>query len=208
MGQHAVGRVIARPFDGQPGAFIRRPERRDLSVPPPGPTVLDRLAEAGIDVLGIGKIQDIFDRRGITEATYSDSNDHGLDLTIDLLARPGPSFVFTNLVDFDSKYGHRNDPQGYAAAVEALDRRLPEIIEAVGDGVLLMTGDHGCDPTTRPTDHSRERTPLLVACLAGGPYDIGTRTTFGDLGRTVADLLGVDTPEMVGTSFADEIGFG
>jgi phosphopentomutase len=206
-GPYAVGRVIARPFDGAPGAFVRRPERRDLSLPPPGATVLDRLSDAGVRVVGIGKIQDIFDRHGITEAMYSDSNDHGLDLTIEQLGGPGPSFVFSNLVDFDSKYGHRNDPAGYAAAIEALDRRLPEVIEAIGDGVLLITGDHGCDPTTSPTDHSRERTPLLVAGIAGGPHDLGTRGTFGDLGQTVADLLGVDASELVGRSFAAEMGF-
>ena len=118
-------------------------------------------------VYGVGKIQDIFDRQGITEAVYSDSNDDGVDLTLEYLRRPGPSFVFTNLVDFDSKYGHRNDPAGYAAAVEAFDRRLPELIGALDGGVLLITGDHGCDPTTPPTDHSRERTPLLAAGLRG-----------------------------------------
>jgi len=207
-GEHAVGRVIARPFEGVPGAFVRRPERRDLSVPPPGPTVLDRLIAVGIEVVGVGKIQDIFDRRGITSATYSDSNDHGLDLTIEALAGAGSRFVFTNLVDFDSKYGHRNDPEGYARAIEALDRRLPEVIDAVRDGVLLMTGDHGCDPTTASTDHSRERTPLLAAGLRGGPHDLGTRTTFGDLGQTVAGLLGADAPGSAGTSFASELGFG
>jgi phosphopentomutase len=207
-GDHAVGRVIARPFEGVPGAFVRRPERRDLSLPPPGPTVLDRLTDAGIPVVGIGKIQDIFDRHGITEGVYSDSNDHGLDLTIDRLARPGPAFVFTNLVDYDSKYGHRNDPRGYAAAVESLDGRLPDVIDALGDGVVLMTGDHGCDPTTVSTDHSRERTPLLVAGLSGGPFDLGTRTTFGDLGHTVGDLLGVEVSGLVGRSFAREIGCG
>jgi phosphopentomutase len=207
-GEHAVGRVIARPFDGEPGAFVRRPERRDLSLPPPGPTVLDRLSEAGVTVVGVGKIQDIFDHRGISEAAYSDSNDHGVDQTIEHLGRPGPSFVFTNLVDFDSKYGHRNDPRGYAAAVEALDRRIPELVEAVGDGVLIVTGDHGCDPTTAPTDHSRERTPVLVAGVSGGPYDVGTRTTFGDLGRTVADLLGVETSGLLGSSFVGQMGTG
>jgi phosphopentomutase len=207
-GDHAVGRVIARPFEGVSGAFVRRPERRDLSLPPPGPTVLDRLTEAGIPVVGIGKIQDIFDRHGITDGVYSDSNDHGLDLTIDCLARPGPAFVFTNLVDYDSKYGHRNDPRGYAAAVERLDHRLPDVIDALGEGVVMMTGDHGCDPTTISTDHTRERTPLLVAGLSGGPFDLGTRTTFGDLGHTVADLLGVEVSGLVGRSFAREIGCG
>ena len=207
-GEHAVGRVIARPFDGVPGAFVRRPERRDLSLPPPGPTVLDRLVEAGIVVAAVGKIQDIFDHRGVTTAAYSDSNDHGLDLTIEYLASSETSFVFTNLVDFDSKYGHRNDPTGYAAAIEALDRRLPEVIDALDGGVLLLTGDHGCDPTTASTDHSRERTPLLAAGLEAGPHDLGTRPTFGDLGQTVAALLGVDANGLVGTSFASDLGFG
>ena len=207
-GEHSVGRVIARPFLGRPGAFERRPERRDFSIPPPEPTVLDRLDDAGVPVLAVGKIQDIFDRQGITDAVYSDSNDHGLDLTMELLRKPGPAFVFSNLVDFDSKYGHRNDPDGYASAIRALDRRLPEVIDALDGGVLLMTGDHGCDPTTPPTDHSRERTPLLAGGLLGGPYDIGTRATFGDLGHTVAQLLGVEVEGLVGEGFAGRIGFG
>lgn len=205
-GEHEVGRVIARPFEGEPGAFVRSPERRDFSVPPPGPTVLDRLAGAGVPVYAVGKIQDIFSGQGVTEARYSDSNDHGVDLTLDYLRRPGPAFVFTNLVDFDSKYGHRNDAAGYAAAIEAFDRRLPDLIAALGGGVLLITGDHGCDPTTPPTDHSRERTPLLVAGLPGGPAEIGTREGFADLGATVADLLGVEVEGLLGRSFAPELG--
>jgi phosphopentomutase len=205
-GPHNVGRVIARPFEGAPGAFVRSPERRDFSVPPPGPTALDRLQDAGIPVLGVGKIQDIFSGQGITEGRYSDSNDHGIDLTLEYLRRPPPTFVFANLVDFDSKYGHRNDPQGYAACVEAFDRRLPELIAALDGGVLLITGDHGCDPTTPPTDHSRERTPLLAAGLEGGPYDIGTRGSFSDLGRTVLELLGVDGTGLEGESFVDLLG--
>ena len=205
-GDHEVGRVIARPFDGEPGAFVRRPERRDFSVAPPAPTVLDRLVEAGVPVTAVGKIQDIFSGQGITEARYSDSNDHGVDLTLEYLRRPGPSFVFVNLVDFDSKYGHRNDAIGYAAAIEAFDRRLPELVGGLAGGVLLLTGDHGCDPTTPPTDHSRERTPLLAAGLEGGPYDIGTRDGFGDLGATVADLLGAEVEGLLGTSFAPELG--
>lgn len=204
VGEHNVGRVIARPFEGEPGAFRRRPERRDLSVPPPGPTLLDRCVEAGVAVYGVGKIRDIFVERGLTEAVYSDSNDHGIDLTLAYLRRPGPALVVTNLVDFDSKYGHRNDPQGYARAVEALDARLPELTAALDGGVLFLTGDHGCDPTTPSTDHSRERTPMLAAGLRGGPYDVGTRDCFGDLGATIADLLGVPW-DLVGTSFAEEI---
>ena len=205
VGPHEVGRVIARPFEGEPGAFVRRPERRDLAVPPPGLTVLDHLVDAGVATVGVGKIQDIFDHRGLTEAVYSDSNDHGIDLTIEHLRGAGPRFVFTNLVDFDSKYGHRNDPEGYARAVEAFDHRVPEVIEALDGGVLLITGDHGCDPTTPPTDHSRERVPLLAAGLDGGPFEIGTRDGFGDLGATVAELLGVELHGAAGTSFADRI---
>ena len=205
-GPHNVGRVIARPFDGEPGAFVRSPERRDLSVPPPGPTVLDRLQVAGVQVLAVGKIQDIFSGQGITEGRYSDSNDHGVDLTLEYLRRSGPTFVFTNLVDFDSKYGHRNDPSGYAACVEAFDRRVPALVEGLDGGVMLITGDHGCDPTTPPTDHSRERTPLLVAGLEGGPHDLGTRGTFADLGQTVAELLGADGRGLEGQSFVDLLG--
>jgi len=205
VGEHNVGRVIARPFDGDPGAFRRRPERRDLSVPPPGPTLLDACSGAGVSVYAVGKIQDIFAGRGITEAAYSDSDEHGVDLTLGYLARPGPALIFTNLVDFDSKYGHRNDPEGYARAVEAFDRRLPELVGALHGGVLFITGDHGCDPTTPSTDHSRERTPLLVAGLEGGPYDVGVRDAFADLGATVADLLGVPW-DLEGSSLAWEIG--
>jgi phosphopentomutase len=201
-----VGRVIARPFTGEPGAFVRRPERRDFSVPPPGPTLLDRCREAGVPVYAVGKIQDIFDGRGITEARYSDSNDDGVDITLDYLTRPGPALVFTNLVDFDSKYGHRNDPAGYARAIEALDVRLPDLIGSLGGGVFLLTGDHGCDPTTPSTDHSRERTPLLAAGLEGGPYEVGDRGCFGDLGATIADLLGVPADGLAGESFAAEVG--
>jgi len=206
-GPHLVGRVIARPFEGPLGAFVRSPERRDLAVPPPGPTVLDAITQAGLPVFGVGKIQDIFSGHGITEGRYSDSNDDGVDITLDYLAKPGPAFVFTNLVDFDSKYGHRNDPGGYAAAIEAFDARVPELIEGLGGGVMLITGDHGCDPTTPPTDHSRERTPLLAAGLGEGPHEIGTRETFADLGATVAALLGVEVEGLSGTSFSERLGY-
>jgi phosphopentomutase len=206
-GEHTVGRVIARPFEGRPGAFVRSPERRDFAVPPPGPTVLDSLQAAGVPVYGVGKIRDIFSGQGITEGRYSDSNDHGVELTLDYLKRPSPAFVFTNLVDFDSKYGHRNDPHGYAKAIEAFDRRLPELVGALGGGVLFITGDHGCDPTSVSTDHTRERTPLLAAGLQGGPYEIGTRGSFGDLGDTIARLLGVEVEGLEGEGFAHRIGF-
>ncbi|HEY6567749.1 MAG TPA: phosphopentomutase [Actinomycetota bacterium] len=206
-GPHQVGRVIARPFDGEPGSFTRRSERRDFSVPPPGPTVLDAIVGAGAPVFAVGKIDDIFSGQGISETRYSDSNDDGVSITLEYLARPGPSLIFTNLVDFDSKYGHRNDPSGYASAIESFDRRLPELVGALDGGVMFITGDHGCDPTTPPTDHSRERTPLLAAGLKGGPYEIGTRGSFGDLGCTTAALLGVEVEGLVGESFLDRLGF-
>jgi phosphopentomutase len=207
-GPHTVGRVIARPFEGPPGAFVRSPERRDFAVPPPGQTVLDRLQAADVSVYGVGKIRDIFSGQGITEGRYSDSNDHGIELTLDYLQRPSPAFVFTNLVDFDSKYGHRNDPAGYAKAIEAFDRRLPDLMGALDGGVLFITGDHGCDPTSVSTDHTRERTPLLAAGLPDGPHEIGTRGSFGDLGQTIAALLGVEVEGLEGESFADRIGLG
>ena len=204
---HEVGRVIARPFVGEPGRFVRSAGRRDFSVPPPGPTVLDRLVGAGVPVYAVGKIQDVFSGQGIIEGRYSESNAHGVDLTLDYLRRPGPAFVFTNLVDFDSKYGHRNDPVGYAAAVEAFDERLPELIAGLDGGVLFITGDHGCDPTTTTTDHSRERTPILASGLPAGPVEIGTRATFADLGCTIGRLLGADTEGLTGASFAAGLGF-
>jgi phosphopentomutase len=207
-GEHAVGRVIARPFAGKADHFERTPERRDFSLPPPRRTVLDHLQAAAVAVYGVGKIRDIFCGQGISEGRYSDSNDHGVDLTLEYLGRPGPAFVFSNLVDFDSKYGHRNDPSGYAAAIESLDRRLPELVGSLAGGVLFITGDHGCDPTTPSTDHSRERTPLLAAGLPGGPHEIGTRDGFGDLGLTVAALLGAEVEGLDGAAFLDRIGFG
>jgi phosphopentomutase len=208
VGEHRMGRVIARPFDGEPGSFWRRPERRDFSVEPPGPTLLDRCVEAGVAVYGVGKIQDIFAGHGLTEASYSESNDHGIDLTVEYLGRDGPALVFTNLVDFDSKYGHRNDPSGYAGCVEALDRRLPELLGALDGGALFLTGDHGCDPTDETsTDHTREHTPMLAAGLPGGPHDAGVRGCFGDLGATVGQLLGVSTSGLAGDGFVSSIGF-
>jgi phosphopentomutase len=209
-GDHKVGRVIARPFDGPPGAFARRPERRDYSVPPPGPTVLDFVHDAGIPVYGVGKIGDIYVGQGLTEYKYSGSNDDGIDITIGYLNGSPPLLVVTNLVDFDSKYGHRNDPQGYARCVEALDRRIPELERAVGDGLMFITGDHGCDPTTLPsTDHTREFTPVLVSGAgATEAVDLGTRQTFGDLGATIADVWGVETKGLAGTSFAEVLGAG
>jgi phosphopentomutase len=203
VGEHRVGRVIARPFTGRPGAFVRTPDRRDYSVDPPGPTLLDFAVAGGVSVFGVGKIGDIFAGRGLTESRYSESNDHGVDLSLEFLQREGPSLVVANLVDFDSKYGHRNDPRGYARCVEAFDRRVPELRDAVGSGLLFLTGDHGCDPTTPSTDHSREHTPVLVSgARTARAVDIGVRTTFADVGATVAEVLGIETQGLAGESFA------
>jgi phosphopentomutase len=209
-GEHRVGRVIARPFIGTPGAFTRTHERRDFSVEPFAPTYLERVRAADVPVYGIGKIEDIFVGKGLSESRHSESNNHGVDLTIEYLGKGDHALVVTNLVDFDTSFGHRNDPEGYARCVEALDRRVPELVDAVGDGLLFLTGDHGCDPTDESTDHTREHTPLLVTggALAGRePVDLGTRETFADLGATVASLFGAATGDgLAGVSFADLLG--
>jgi phosphopentomutase len=210
-GEHQVGRVIARPFVGEPGSFARTHERRDFSVEPFAPTYLDRVLEAGIQVFGVGKIPDIFAGRGLTDAEHSESNDHGIDLTVKYLGREDDVLVVTNLVDFDTKYGHRNDAEGYARCVEVFDRRVPELVGAVGEGLMFLTGDHGCDPTDVSTDHTREHTPVLVAggALAGRPaVDLGVRDTFADLGATVASLFGVGSDGLAGTAFSRELGVG
>jgi phosphopentomutase len=208
-GEHEVGRVIARPFDGPPGGFARTPERRDFSVEPFAATYLERVQGAGIPVYGVGKIPDIYAGRGITESEHSDSNDHGVDLTVSYLSRDDPALVVSNLVDFDTKFGHRNDAPGYARAVEEFDRRVPELLDAVGNGVLFLTGDHGCDPTDESTDHTRELVPALVgggALDERDPVDLGARDTFADLGATVASILGVRGDGLAGTSFARQLG--
>ena len=206
-GEHAVGRVIARPYQGDPGAFTRTHERRDFSVEPPGPTYLELLTDAGVTVHGVGKIPDIYAGRGLTSSEHSESNDDGVERTLLALKEGEPLLVVTNLVDFDTTYGHREDPEGYARCVEAFDVRLPELVDAVGDGVLFLTGDHGCDPTDGSTDHTREHVPILVAggLVGRGPArDLGTRDTFADLGATAAALLGVE-PSLAGRSFAGDL---
>ncbi len=204
VGEHEVGRVIARPFTGAPGAFERTPDRHDYAVPPPGDTVLDEIKGAGLEVRSVGKIYDIFAARGFTHTHPTRSNDDGITATIEELGACEGGLVFTNLVDFDQAYGHRNDPRGYAEALEAFDRRLPELIDALrDDDVLFLTADHGNDPTTPSTDHSREKVFVLGAGerVAAG-VDMGERASFADLGATVADLLGVATTTP-GRSFAD-----
>jgi len=199
-----VARVIARPFVGKPGAWVRTYHRKDFSIATPGTTVLERLVEAGVPVFGVGKIPDVFDRRGITEEVHTAGNADGLARTEALLDRVEHGLVFVNLVDFDSLYGHRNDPAGYARALEELDRALPRLLAKLEPGELAaITADHGCDPTTPSTDHSREYVPLLVHSPGGGGGRLGTRGSFADLGATVAEFFGL-RPE-VGTSFLSTV---
>jgi len=195
-----VGRVIARPFVGAPGAWRRTYHRKDFAQPPPRPTVLDRLAEHGVPVVGVGKIPDIFAGRGITRAVHTEGNADGLRRTAEILERLDQGLVFVNLVDFDTLYGHRNDPRGYALALEELDRALPSLLGRLRPGDLLaVTADHGCDPTTASTDHSREYVPVLVQGPGIGGGSLGVRGSFADLGATVAGFFGVPAAE--GRSF-------
>lgn len=207
VGEHAVARVIARPFMGEPGAFVRTEHRHDFSLEPPVPNVLDSLTRAGCTVTAIGKISDIFVGRGITRSIPTGNNTEGLQRIAEAINSDTRGFVFANLVDFDMKYGHRNDPEGYARALEEVDNALPDLLQAMRTGdVLIITADHGCDPTTPSTDHSREYVPLLVCGATVKPgINLGTRESFADLGKTVAELLGVPTPGIPGRSFAAEI---
>ena len=205
-GEHEVGRVIARPFRGSAGAFERTPDRHDFSRVPPTDTVLDEIAGAGLEVRGVGKIHDIFAGRGVTSSRPTRSNDDGVDAIIEQVGTIARGLIFANLVDFDQAFGHRNDPRGYAAALEAFDLRLPEILAAINDDdAVLITADHGNDPTTPSTDHSRERVPLLCAGdRVRRGVDLGIRASFADCGATVTELLGVPTLTP-GASFAGEI---
>lgn len=205
VGRHRVGRVIARPFVGEPGRFSRTHRRKDFSVEPPSATLLDVAVKAGRSVHAIGKIEDIFAGRGMTTAVHTESNRDGIEKTIGAIRHRDDDFVFTNLVDFDTKYGHRNDPVGYARALEELDGFLPEILDALRPAdLLLISADHGGDPSDVSTDHTREYVPVVAA----GPrvlanVDLGTRATFADLGATVAAHLGLPSPG--GRSFLSAI---
>ena len=202
QGEHAVGRVIARPFTGTSGNYVRTRNRKDFSLPPVETTILDILAGHGIPTAGVGKIGDIFAERGLAVSLHTKGNEDGIQTTLKLMKEQRTGLIFTNLVDFDMLYGHRNDVRGYAGALEALDRRIPDLMGALGnDDVLILTADHGCDPTTPSTDHSREYIPILVygRSLKKG-VDLGIRDTFSDIGATVLDLLGIE-PVLKGSSF-------
>ncbi len=202
QGDNAVARVIARPFKGEPGAFVRLGDKRhDYSVAPP-PNVLDSLKAAGREVIGVGKIPDIYAHRGFTREVAAGTNAIGIERTLELMRERPAGLVFTNLVEFDSLYGHRRDPAGYAAALRELDERIPDLLAATGpEDALLFVSDHGNDPTWHGTDHTREHGLLLYYRPGAAARDLGTRETFADVGASVADLLGVPWAG-VGTSFA------
>jgi len=193
QGEHGVGRVIARPFTGEAGKFERTSRRHDYSLEPPKVTMLDQLVEAGFDVLSVGKIIDIFAEKGITEYVRTTDNADGIDKTLEYMKKDFDGLCFTNLVDYDMLYGHRNDVEGYARALTYFDERLPELLAGLGEGdVLMITADHGCDPITPSTDHSREYTPLVMfgkPVKAGENY--GTRESFADIAATILSYFGV-----------------
>lgn len=206
QGEHAVGRVIARPFEGTPGDYRRTNRRRDFSLPPHAPTVMDAMVGMGRRVVTVGKVDDLFAGRGVSDAIHTKDNAEGEAVLLDLMKRPGEGLVFANLVDFDTHYGHRNDPAGFARALEQFDTVLGDLVGRLrGDEMIWVTADHGNDPTTPGTDHTREYTPLLVAgpgVRAGA--DLGTRSSFADLGATIADVFSVTMPR-AGRSFLSEL---
>lgn len=208
LNEYNIERVIARPFTGPPGAFTRTAGRRDFSMGPPAKTLLERVRERGVHVTGIGKIGDIFAHRGIDDELHTTSDSDGLDKTVEAVKSPreGPAFIFTNLVEFDMLYGHRNDPRGCAGVLKNIDKRIPGITALLTeDDLFIITGDHGCDPTTPSTDHSREYAPLIVygKGLRGG-VNLGTRKTFADLGASIAEAFAIP-PLGEGQSFLPSV---
>jgi phosphopentomutase len=202
---HEVGRVIARPFTGVPGSFTRTANRHDYAVPPPAGMLLDRLAECGTRVQAVGKIADIFLGRGIRDSATTKSNAEGMQRILDVARLREPGLVFANLVDFDMLYGHRNDPAGYADALEKVDGWLPRLLDVLApDDLLILTADHGCDPTTASTDHDREYVPVLAYSPSGkSGVNLGFRETLADIGQTVANNFG--TAIAAGRSFLHEV---
>ena len=206
QGEHGVGRVIARPFTGE-YPFTRTANRHDYSLIPQGTTMLDVLKEKGFATISVGKIYDIFAGKSVSESNRTTSNHHGMEVTLDIQKRDFEGLCFVNLVDFDMKYGHRNDIAGYAEAMTDFDRQLGEFLEGMReDDILFITADHGCDPATPSTDHSREYVPMLVYGngIKGG-VDLGTRSSFADISATVLDYFGLDQKDTKGTSFLGEV---
>ena len=205
QGEHQVGRVIARPFLGTPGSFYRTENRHDYAVPPPRENLLPLLSENGLDVVCIGKIASIYDSTGVTQDLTAKNNEQSIDQTIHALGDPTRGLIFSNLVDFDMLYGHRRDPDGYARALEHFDSRWPEIEAAMGaDDLVIVTADHGNDPTFPGTDHTREYAPLIVyGKRAKAGVDLGTRASLSDIGHTIAENFGLRLDG--GESFLDQI---
>lgn len=190
-GEYLIGRVIARPFEGTSGHYTRTSNRKDFSIAPPGDTILDALKRRGLITAGIGKIEDIFDNRGLNLSDHTHNNADSVEAMLHMLREEEFSFLFVNLVDFDMLYGHRNDVEGYAAALETFDKQIPSIIKTLrADDLLIITADHGCDPTTPSTDHSREYIPILaVANWIKQGESLGTRSSFADIGATIFEYL-------------------
>ena len=205
-GEHGVGRVIARPFNGE-YPFTRTANRHDFSITPPTDTMLNLLMKAGYETISVGKIYDIFNGSGLSESNRTVSNMDGMDKTIAFADRDFEGLCFVNLVEFDSVYGHRNNVPGYAAAVSEFDVRLGELLNRLrDDDILIITADHGCDPATPSTDHSRECIPMLIYGKHVKPgVNLGTRATFADIGATVLDIFGVNKERTAGTSFWNEV---
>ena len=206
VGDVAVGRVIARPYIKKDGERIRTSDRKDYSVAPPCKTLLDHVKDSGQEVIAIGKISDIFSGQGVSESIHTEDNDDGVDKTIEVIRGSGGGLIFTNLVDFDSKFGHRRDVNGYGKAIERFDERLPEILGALKDeDLLFLCADHGNDPSHTGWDHTREYVPVLVSGKSvGKSVNLGTLCSFADLGATISDHLGV-TKCALGKSFLDRI---
>jgi phosphopentomutase len=203
VGEHAVSRIIARPFVGEPGSFRRTPNRRDFSLTPPGETLLDRLAQVGVPRVGVGKVDDLFAARGI-ESTHTPTNAEAYGLIADALRSLDRGLVFANVIEFDQSWGHRNDPVGFYSGLEELDRELPQLLALLREeDVMIFTADHGNDPTTPSTDHSREAVPVLVAGPRVEPVALGERQTFADLGATVAEYFSVE--QEAGSSFLAQV---
>lgn len=205
VGDNLIGRVIARPFVGEVGNFKRTSNRKDYAIDPPGKTMLDYLKEDNKDVISIGKIYDIFNGFGITEKIKTVSNLDGINKTIEVMKKDFNGLLFTNLVDFDMMYGHRNDVEGYANAISEFDSKIPELLENLNeDDLLILTADHGCDPTTQGTDHTREQIPLIVYGKKMKVVDLGVRNSFSDIGKTVLDLFNIKN-DLHGVSFKNDI---
>ncbi len=205
VGDNLVGRVIARPFIGEVGAFKRTANRHDYAIDPPGKTMLDYMKENGKDVISIGKIYDIFNGSGITDKFKTVNNLDGINKTIELMRKDFNGLIFTNLVDFDMMYGHRNDVEGYANAISEFDSKLPEIIDNMKEeDLLILTADHGCDPTTPGTDHTREQIPLIVYGKNIKVSNLGLRESFSDIGKTILDVFGIGN-DLHGKSFKCDI---